>query len=269
MRVAALQYDVSKDSARNWTFVEPQLERAAERGIDLVLLPEMWASSFPSSGEDPAQLAQADGQWMETLRAKSEELGLCVAGSALHAEGAAILNRLQVFDAGRPAYHYDKVHLFTPTAEHEVFSAGELAPAVAEAAGCRLSAGICYDLRFPELFRMPFRNGVQLMLLPAQWPAARAAHWNALAIARAVENQCFLLACNRTGEAVIGRREKRLVFPGNSLILSPYGEVLASGEGQQGLVEAEVDLDLARQFRVRVPVVKDDRPDLYERWYKS
>lgn len=269
MRVAALQYDVSRDSDRNWSFVESQLELAAERGVDLVLLPEMWASGFPAAGDDPQQLAAADRVRVEALREKSQALGLCVAGSSLHAHGERILNRLELFESGESRFYYDKVHLFTPTAEHEVFSAGELAPTVGEARGCRISGGICYDLRFPELFRMPFRDGVQLLLLPAQWPVPRAAHWTALAIARAVENQCFVLACNRTGEALIGRRGARLEFPGNSLLITPYGEVLASGEGQSGLVTGELDLDLARHFRVRVPVAKDDRADLYERWYKK
>ena len=156
-------------------------------------------------------------------------------------------------------------------AEHEIFSAGELAPTVAapqgdKSDGLRVSGGICYDLRFPELFRGPFRDGANLLCVSAQWPTPRIDHWVALCVARAIENQCYVLSSNRTGEAFIGRRQKRLEFPGNSMVVSPYGEILAKGGDEPGLVSADIDLDQVRQFRTRVPVTKDDRPDLYRRW---
>ncbi|MFT7486469.1 MAG: omega-amidase [Candidatus Paceibacteria bacterium] len=273
MRVAALQFDVSSDPEVNWSFVEPQLELAAERGVELVLLPEMWASSFPTARDDAFESAKRDRELVQRLYGKGAELGIALGGSALFADATEgqtqLLNRLEIFDGGASIFSYDKVHLFTPTAEHETFVPGSDSPGVSELRGCKVSGAICYDLRFPEILRMPFRAGAELILISAQWPSPRAAHWQALCIARAVENQCFVLACNRTGEALIGRRQQKLEFPGNSLVVSPYGEILASGEGQQGLVSADIDLQVARHFRVRVPCIKDDRPDLYERWYKS
>lgn len=158
------------------------------------------------------------------------------------------------------------MHLFTPTAEHEVFSAGERASGTVLACAARVSGALCYDLRFPELLRVPFRAGAQVLVLPAQWPTPREGHWRLLVSARAVENQCFVVACNRTGRAVIGRRGLELDFPGNSLIVSPYGELLAEGRGAEGLVEAQLDLRQVHRFRTRVPVQKDERPDLYRRW---
>ena len=88
----------------------------------------------------------------------------------------------------------------------------------------------------------------------------------ALVRGRAVENQCFVLATNRTGSAVIGRRKLQLEFPGNSLVVSPHGAVLARGEGAAGLVIADVDLDEARRYRREVPVMKDERRELYRGW---
>ena len=85
-------------------------------------------------------------------------------------------------------------------------------------------------------------------------------------IARAVEGQCFVVACNRTGSAEVGRRSHALDFPGNSLVVAPEGEVLAEGRGEAGLVEAELELDRARRYRTRLPVAKDERPDLYREW---
>ncbi len=279
MRVAALQYDISNDPKQNLAFVLQQLELAADEGVELVLMPEMWASSFPSTKEGLAERVAADRRCVESLRDKSARLGICVGGSALFADGPQVLNRLEFFQAGESIFVYDKVHLFTPTAEHEIFSPGTQAPPVVAVKGVpvegatsqdlHLSGGVCYDLRFPELFRVPFRGGVELLCVPAQWPAPRANHWVALSIARAVENQCFVLAANRTGVAFIGRRQARLEFPGNSLIVSPYGDILAQGSGQDGLVSADLDLDLARQFRIRVPVLKDERPDLYREWLEQ
>ena len=161
---------------------------------------------------------------------------------------------------------YDKVHLFSPTAEHESFSAGERPPPTVETHLGRLSGVVCYDLRFPELTRAPFLDGAELVCVAAQWPVSRAPHFEVLARALAVANQCFVVAANRTGRDVIGRRELELAFPGNSLVVDPHGTVLARGAGEEGLVHAAVDLDVVRHLRRRVPVARDRRPELYARW---
>jgi predicted amidohydrolase len=100
----------------------------------------------------------------------------------------------------------------------------------------------------------------------AQWPSTRAAHFRALVVGLAVLEQCFVVAANRTGVEAVGRRAMTLDFPGNSLIVDPHGTVLAEGHGEAGLVSAEVDLSLAREMRVRVPVAKDQRRDLFAAW---
>jgi omega-amidase len=269
MRAAALQFDVTSSHDQNLEFVSKQLDEASERGIELVLLPEMWASSFPTSGEELAERAKADQQSMDTLRTLSAELNLCIGGSALYRLEDSYRNRFQVFEQGSEVLYYDKVHLFSPTAEHEVFHAGEDASSTVKGAGAELAAAICYDLRFPEQFRVAQRSGVEVFLLSAQWPKPRDAHWRALVIARAIETQCFIVACNRLGNAEIGRRRLQLEFPGNSLIVSPHGEVLAEGQGQAGLVEADLDISEVRRFRTRVPVLRDSRADLYQRWLED
>jgi omega-amidase len=266
MRVAALQYDVREDHAANLAAVEPRLREARERGVALVLLPEMWAGSFPRGRDRAAEHAARDRASCARLAELSGELGLALAGSALALEGERVLNRLELFEGGRSAWSYDKVHLFTPTAEHEVFDAGERAPGVHASALGRLTGVVCYDLRFPEVLRVPFRRGFDLALVCAQWPAPRIAHWTALCVARAVENQAFVLGCNRTGTAEIGRKRRPLDFPGDSLVVSPYGEVLAGPSREPGLVVADLDLDQARRFRTRIPIAKDERRDLYRAW---
>ena len=167
---------------------------------------------------------------------------------------------------GAPILTYDKVHLFTPTAEHEVFAAGDAPPPIVESSLGRLSGVICYDLRFGELFSRFVGAGVEWVVCPAQWPVARALHWEGLVRGRAVESQAVVVACNRTGVETIGRSAKQLEFGGNSLIVDGHGQVLGAGRGQAGAVIASIDRQAQQQLRVRVPVRKDRRPDLYQEW---
>ena len=269
MRVAALQFDVRRaDVAANLERVSRGLREAAAQGVQLVVLPEMWPTSFAELGDDPVELLAQSRAAVEHVRLSSAELGLIVAGSSYgpRVQGGLPANLFELFDAGARRLAYAKVHLFSPTAEHELFAPGdEPPPTVATELG-RLAGLVCYDVRFPEIVRVPFRDGVDVLLVSAQWPSPRAAHWRTLLAARAIEAQCFVVACNRTGAEVVGRRRMELEFPGNSLIVDPHGAVLAEGCGRDGLVSAELDLDRARRVRVRVPVAKDERRDLYARW---
>ena len=269
MRVAALQLDVRRgDVEANLARVEALLREARARDVALVCLPEMWPTSFPT-GDGPGEGAlERTAAALERVRELSRELELVVAGSAFGPSPDPLrpTNRFHLLDHGELVARYDKVHLFSPTAEHESFTPGTHPPPVVTTTAGRVSAATCYDLRFPELARVAFRGGAELLLVPAQWPSPRAAHWRALCIGRAVEGQLVVVAANRTGTETVGRRGLELDFPGNSLVVSPHGEVLAEGRGEEGLVVAEVDLALARELRVRVPVAKDERRELYARW---
>jgi predicted amidohydrolase len=266
MRVAALQLDVRRGEVdANVAAVESGVREAVREGVDLVVLPEMWPTSFVDRAA--TWLAASDAA-VERVRALSGELGIAVCGSAFGgAPGEARpRNRLHLFVGGRPVLAYDKVHLFSPTAEPESFSAGD-APSATVATPCGRVAGVvCYDLRFGPLLDAVAEGGPELLMVPAQWPATRATHWRALVLGRAVELQCFVVAANRTGVERVGRRSLALAFPGNSLVVDPHGNVLAEGRGAPGLVTADLDLAEARAARVRVPVRKDRRPEDYRAW---
>jgi len=267
MRVAAFQFDVRRgEVARNLAQVEQGLRAAAARGIELVVLPEVWPTSFVANG-DPAEWCRASEAAVERVGALSRELRLVVAGSALAAgrAGEPPRNRLTLFDAGERALVYDKLHLFSPTAEGESFSAGDALPPTVTTRLGKLSGVVCYDLRFALALRAPFLAEAEVLVVPAQWPAPRASHWRALVCGRAAELQAFVVAANRTGTDLVGRRELALDFPGNSLVAAPDGSVLAEGRGQEGLVVAELDLDAVRSLRRAVPVRRDERPDVYFR----
>lgn len=264
MRVAAFQFDVRcGDVTHNLAAVERGLRAAAERGIELVVLPEMWPTSFVAEGDSEAWQHATDAA-LGRVQELSLELGLHVAGSALGAgrPDEPPRNRLSLFARGERVLAYDKLHLFTPTAEGESFSAGAAPPPTVATALGRIAGVVCYDLRFAVALRAPFRAEAEILVVPAQWPASRAVPWQALIAGRAAELQAYVIGANRTGTDQIGRRKLTLAFAGNSLVAGPDGGILASGPGREGLVEAALDLEGLRALRRAVPVRRDERRDL-------
>lgn len=266
MRAACFQFDVTRDVELNVASVERGLRRARDQGADLVVVPEMWPTSFAAAEDDVEVLLSATQSALGHVTNLARELDVAVCGSAFGRTGSLPANRWALVDGGIERAAYDKVHLFRPTAEDESFSAGAKPSPVVECRGARVGGLVCYDLRFPDVARSLFRARADVIAVSAQWPSARLSHWRALCIGRAVEAQAFVVACNRVGTAVIGRRAMTLEFPGASLVVDPDGRVLAEGGGTEELVTAEIDLELARKLRVRVPVEKDERRDLFAGW---
>ena len=272
MKVAALQWDVRRsDVAGNLAAARAGLERARELGVELLLLPEMWATSFPEAGDDIPSLVSAARRAAMELCDASARLAVDWAGCGFALDEASDTrslptNRFELFSGGKLQQAYDKVHLFGPTAEDAVFNAGSRLPATVAWRGVRVSAVICYDLRFPELTRAPFHAAAELILVPAQWPAERASQWRALVHGLAASGQCFVLACNRIGRESVGRRGIVLEFPGNSLLVDPAGKTLAEGSGEAGLVSAEIEPAYARELQQKIPVRRDLRSDVYGAW---
>jgi len=259
MRIAAFQFDVRRgDVPGNLERVELALRRAADRGVELVLLPEMWSTSFLAVEEIESSLGASD-EALERLRRLSKEFGLAVAGSSYGrcAQGLPH-NTLRLFEGGELVYSYRKVHLFSPTGEHKAFSRGQARPTSISWRGWKLSAGICYDLRFPGLWRPAFVDEAELILVCAQWPVMRIAHWETLLRGRAVEHQAFFLGANRTGVELLGRKQKELLFPGHSMLVSPHGEVLARAGDQEELLVAEIDRGSMLELRRTLPLRKDE-----------
>lgn len=268
MRLGCFQFDVRRGEVEaNLAAAEAGVREAAAAGLALVVLPEMWPTSFVSDGNDAEWLA-ATGEAVARLATVSAELGLAVAGSAFAPgePGERPRNRLHLLVDGEDRLAYDKVHLFSPTAENEGFSAGTAPPRTVEAAGACVSGVVCYDLRFSPLLAVPLRDGAEILVTPAQWPTGRADHWRALLQGRAVELQAVILGANRTGLDHVGRRRLELEFPGNSLVVGPDGVIRSEGRGEPGLVAADVDLGALRALRKSVPVRRDARPDLYQGW---
>lgn len=186
MRLCVIQMDMRLgESAYNFAHAEALLRRAAAEGADTALLPETWNTGFFPADHLPER-SDRGGEAVKALCAPlARELNMnIVAGSVSDRRGGRVYNTAYVFDRqGACLAAYDKTHLFTPMGEHEHYAAGDhLTTFSLDGHKCGLL--ICYDLRFPELFRTLALQGVELLLLPAQWPAARRYHWETLTAAR-------------------------------------------------------------------------------------
>lgn len=267
LTVAALPLDVARgDAGANVDRVLVAVEDAAEHGAGLLVLPELWATSFPAESDDLKARFASDAGARGAVDAAARAAGLVVAGSTLApAPDGRPFNRFELLGAVADGCVFDKAHLFTPTAEHLTFAAGDARPRVVDGpptkagAPARVAPAICYDLRFGALLAPLAADGVEVLVVPAQWPVARASHWRALAVGRAVELQCFVVACNRSGRETVGRRGLELEFAGNALVVSPDGEVLAAGDGSGALVLCDLDLARVARLRREVPVLRDAR----------
>ena len=261
--VGALQWDVRRgDVVHNLATAERLLRAAASQGARLLVLPEMWPTSFTPDLDD-ARVVESNLA-VERVRELSEELGLVVVGSAIERTDAGRFNRGQVFARGREGLSYRKIHLLSPTGEHRFFQAGEALGVAATSVG-RLGVVICYDIRFPELTRLLFHHQVQILTVPAQWPTSRALHWNALMQARAIENQCFVIGANRCGIEPPIRGGQPLEFPGNSQVINPAGEVMAAGDACEGSVLAEINLRQIATLHRLLPLRRDTPGEVYAR----
>ncbi len=227
-----------------------------KRGARLAVLPELWASGFDN--KRIAEHADRTPEIIETIASEAARHKTVIAGSLAEICGNAVCNTLVVIDSdGSIAGRYAKVHLFSATGEDRYFARGD-SWTVCETSIGRLGLLICYDLRFPELSRILALNGAECLVVCAQWPAERISHWETLARARAIENQIFLLASNRCGS------DPNIVYGGRSLVVSPTGEILASGHDQKpDIIDAILDRSVMEKFRTRIPCLDERVPDVY------
>ncbi|GAA4710474.1 carbon-nitrogen family hydrolase [Brevibacillus fulvus] len=258
---ALLQFDVSFGKPEeNREKVRKLVERLAEseQQPDVVLLPELWDTAYDLQRLD--EIADENGEQAKALLswAARKLHSFVVGGSIAERIGDQVYNTTYVFDReGQQVGRYSKIHLFRLMDEEKYLSAGEQ-PGIYELDGHKVSSVICYDIRFPEWIRTYSLQGANVLFVCAQWPHPRLNHWRQLLIARAIENQMFVVACNRVGEDVNN------TFCGHSMVINPWGEVLAEGLQQEEIIFAELDLSLAEEVRGKIPVFADRRPTLYK-----
>lgn len=226
---------------------------------DVIVLPETWNTGFFPK-EDLSELADHDcAQVKREFGALAAELGVnIVAGSVANVRGGHIYNTACVFDReGKLVAEYDKTHLFSPMGEQDYFTPGSrLCRFRLDGRDCAVL--ICYDIRFPELARTLCVQGVDLLFVVSQWPRARISHLRALTVARAIENQMFVVCCNSCGDAGDTR------YGGFSAIIDPWGETLALAAENEQILTAECEMDVLGEIRSSINVFRDRRPELYQ-----
>ena len=252
MRIAAVQHDIVwEDRDANFERLAPQVRRAVGAGAELVLLTETFSTGFsmaPGVGEPEA------GPSARFLAAQSAEHGVWVAGTCPEIEPGADLpyNSFVLAGPDGTTHRYRKLHPFTHAGEHERFRAGQ-EPVTVTVGGLRITPFICYDLRFADVFWRAAPE-TDVYLVPANWPAARRNHWRTLLEARAIENQAYVVGCNRVGTGGDG-----IDHAGDSRIVSPMGELLATAAGVETIVLADVDAADVRATRDRLRFLPDRR----------
>lgn len=240
----------------NYRKVRGWVESAADDNLDLVLFPELWASGYDlESSADYA--SRRDTGIFRKMQGLAEDLNLALGGSLLERDQESIYNTFYFYDRDVEAY-YRKIHLFRLLQEERWLRAGDHLVTLTWK-GIRVGLATCYDLRFPEMFRAYAVHGVELILLVAEWPQSRIDHWTKLLQARAIENQCFIAAVNKTGKS------QGQSLGGKSALVDPWGAILAEGSGEQEMVSGIVHSDQVAKARRWIPVLEDRQPDAYQK----
>jgi len=256
VRVAAIQLDVGVEETTDGRIARAStmVREEADAGADIVLLPEMWLRGW-FDFDHYAEIGQpVDGPIGVAMSALAKEAGvLLAAGSIVERDGDCLYNTALVYDRdGARLAAYRKIHLFSyqEAREADVLSAGQDVVAL-EALGINVGLSICYDLRFPEIYRQQVDLGAELFLIVSAWPYPRVDAWRTLLKARAIENQAALVACNAAGQ------QSTHPYAGHSGVYDAWGERIAELDEKPGILRAEIDLDAVRQARENFPPLKD------------
>ncbi|MFZ0040534.1 MAG: carbon-nitrogen hydrolase family protein [Solirubrobacteraceae bacterium] len=272
MRAGAIQLNATEDFDRNLERADRLVRQAAASGAELIALPEKWTVyGTPEDLEGGAQTL--DGPAVSWAQGIAAELGIdLIAGSMrerIAGQDKGANTSVHVGPDGELKSVYRKIHLFDVEVDGEVHAESDDEEAGSEivvttlANGVGLGMSVCYDLRFPELYRILAVRGAELIAIPSAFTLATTRdHWEVLVRARAIENQCFVIAPNQIGSHPGGFRTG-----GRSLIVDPWGVVLAGAPDVETAIVADLDLDALHSIRRRLPSLASRRPDAYSQDY--
>jgi deaminated glutathione amidase len=270
LRVSCVQLTSGPDKASNLETAERLVARAAAAGADVVVLPEKW-NGIGDRGTLHAIAEPLDGgESVEALAGWARTHGIAIVGGSIteRRDGREKLsNTCPVLDAdGELVAVYRKIHLFDVEVGGHVYRESESEepgeePVVADLEGWPVGLTVCYDLRFPELYRVLALEGARLVTVPANFTLFTGRdHWHVLLRARAIENQLYVAAAAQIGETMPGRPSY-----GRSLIADPWGTVLAQAPDGEGVVTAEIDAARLEDVRARLPSLASRVPAAYRR----
>ncbi len=247
LRVTVVQYPIYwEDIDKNIRFLSAKLESFIGK-TELVVFPEMFTTGFTMNVGEYAE--DMNGRAVQFVKKYSKRLNAAVCGSVIIKSGKKYYNRLIVSLPEGEIKFYDKRHLFRMAKEHSVYSSGNK-HLIVEIKNWRIAFFICYDLRFPVWCRS--RNNYDVAVFIANWPVERNYYWKSLLVARAIENQSYVIGVNRTGSDKNGFK-----YSGDSAIINPMGKYILNAKNKRGMYTGELKINILRKFREKFPAYKD------------
>ncbi|MCX6517318.1 MAG: carbon-nitrogen family hydrolase [Actinobacteria bacterium] len=252
MKIAVIQYDIAwVDRQANFNALRPLINEAAHNGARLIVLPEMFSTGFVVDRDDTGE--PIGGPSSAFLSTMAQELNVYIGGSCpeVAPDDPRPFNTFVITSPDGSEHRYSKIHPFTYGGEDKHFRAGQEHVTI-DIDGLRTSLFVCYDLRFADEFWACAHN-TDIYLVPANWPTARREHWMALLRARAIENQAYVVGCNRVGDG------GGLNYSGDSLVIDPLGTVLAQGQSEACILYADIEPAFVSDVRTKYPFLQDRR----------
>jgi omega-amidase len=258
LKISCIQMNiVFGNPNKNYQSAEAFIEKALSENPDIIVLPELWTTGYDLTrlNEIADQEAAQTIDFLQKL-AKKHQVHF-VGGSVANRDEKGVKNTLLIINKdGALVHQYSKLHLFKLMDEHVYLEAGTK-KGLFQLDNYQFAGAICYDIRFPEWIRAHTAAGAEALFVVAEWPAPRLSHWRALLIARAIENQCYVIACNRSGQ------DPNNQFAGHSIIIDPWGEVIAEAGESEEILSAEIEMDLVKEVRKQIPIFTDRKPEFY------
>ncbi len=259
LKISCIQMDIAfGNPQKNYQTVERLFDKTHTEKPDIIVLPELWTTGYDLTHLNEIADFKA-AQTIEFLQNAAQKYQVhLIGGSVANRVENGVRNTLLIINKdGRLVHQYSKLHLFKLMDEHVYLEAGS-EKGLFQLDNYQFAGAICYDIRFPEWIRAHTSKGAEALFVVAEWPAQRLSHWRALLIARAIENQCYVIGCNRSGQ------DPNNHFAGHSLIIDPWGEVIAEAGENEEILSAEIEMDLVKEVRKQIPIFADRRPEFYK-----
>ncbi len=262
MKIAIAQLDMGfEEKEKAMALCSQMMAEAKEKNVDFIVFPEMTLPGFTLNPEAYGK-NRADSKTIAFFQKEAKKNGIAVCfGLPVYEDGISTNHCIILNENGEELADYAKIHPFSFGEEAKHYTGGsELC--FCEVKGVPVSPLICYDLRFPEPFQVLSEKSKVITVI-ASWPTPRREHWMTLLKARAIENQCFIIGVNRSGDG------GGLSYNGDSMVISPLGNVLAHMDGGSGISVVDIDLAEVDAYRSSFPVKADRKPELYHALWKQ